>query len=106
MSKKRKFTSEQKVKIVIELLKEEKTLGELASELNVNPNQLSRWRKEFLEKASGVFDTNKEEKAHIKAEKEMREEKDRLLKAIGQLTMERDYLQAAQAKNGNNRRLL
>ena len=98
MATKRKFNSDFKVKLVLELLREERTLGEIAQEHNLNPNQLSTWRREFLEKAPGVFNDTKEEKSRIKAEKESAAEKDRLLKTIGQLTMERDFLQAAQAK--------
>jgi len=106
MGKKRQFTSEFKVKVVLELLREERTLGEIAAAYEINPNQLTNWRREFLEKAPGVFDEPKTKKVRQKAEREAANEKDRLLKAIGQLTMERDFLQAAQAKQAENRRLL
>jgi transposase-like protein len=106
MGKKREFTSEFKVKVVMELLREEKTLGEIAAAYEINPNQLATWRREFLEKAPGVFDEPKALKAKRKAEKAAEAEKDRLLKTIGQLTMERDFLQAVQAKREENRRLL
>ena len=106
MGKRRTFSSDLKVKLVFELLKEEKTLGELAQEHSINPNQLTQWRREFLEKAPGVFNTTKDEKARKKAEQEMNDEKDKLLKTIGQLTMERDFLKSAQEKIGNKRRLL
>jgi transposase-like protein len=49
MGKKRHFTSDFKVSVVLELIKEEKTLGEIASEHEINPNQLTTWRREFLE---------------------------------------------------------
>ena len=106
MGKKRKFTSEFKAKIVLELLKEERTLGEIAAEHEINPNQLATWRREFLEKVPRVFEEPKAERARLKAERAIAEEKNRLLKTIGQLTMERDFLQAVQAKQENNRRLL
>jgi len=41
MGKRRNFTSEFKVKVVLEMLREERTLGEIASEYEINPNQLS-----------------------------------------------------------------
>ena len=106
MGKKRHFTSEFKVKVVLELLREERTLGEIAAEYNINPNQLSTWRREFLEKAPGLFDEPKAIKARQKAEREAANEKDRLLKTVGQLTMERDFLQAVQAKQEEYRRRL
>jgi putative transposase len=106
MEKRRQFTSEFKVRVVLELLREERGLNEIASENEINPNQLATWRREFLEKAPGLFDTPKAMKARQKAEKAAEEEKGRLLKTIGQLTMERDFLQAVQAKREENRRLL
>jgi len=106
MGIKRKFTSEFKVKVVLELLREERTLGEIAAIYEINPNQLTTWRREFLERAPGVFDTSKAVKERQKAEQEASKEKDRLLKTIGQLTMERDFLQAVQVKREENRRLL
>jgi transposase-like protein len=106
MGKKRQFTSEFKVKVVLELLREERTLGEIAAAYEINPNQLATWRREFLDRVSAVFDDPKAIKAQMKAANAAAAEKDRLLKTIGQLTMERDYLQAAQAKREDNRRLL
>jgi transposase-like protein len=104
MGKKRRFTSDFKVKVVLEMLREERTAGEIAAEYNINPNQLATWRREFLEKAPSMFDEPKAVKARQKAEREATNEKDRLLKTIGQLTMERDFLQAAQAKQEEYRR--
>jgi len=106
MGKRRQFTSEFKVKVVLELLREERTLGEIAAAYQINPNQLTNWRREFLEKAPELFDEPKAAKARLKAEREAADEKDRLLKTIGQLTMERDFLQAVQAKVEEKRRLL
>ena len=106
MGKKRQFTSEYKVKIVLEVLKEERTLGEIAAANEINPNQLATWRREFLERASVVFDEPKVVKARQRAERAAANEKDRLLKTIGQLTLERDFLEAVQAKREDNRRFL
>jgi len=44
MNKRRNFKPEQKAKIIIEVLREEKTLTEMATEYEVHPNQLSRWK--------------------------------------------------------------
>ena len=106
MGKKRQFTSEYKVKIVLEVLKEERTLGEIAAANEINPNQLATWRREFLERAPVVFDETKVVKARQRAERAAANEKDRLLKTIGQLTLERDFLEAVQAKREDNRRFL
>jgi hypothetical protein len=54
----------------------------------------------FIEKAPTVFDDNKAAKDAAEREREVVEEKTAMLKAIGQLTMERDFLMAqAHEKN-------
>jgi transposase-like protein len=46
---------DKKQKIVLEVLREEKTLNEVAAMYEVHPNQLSRWKAEFLSNAGRVF---------------------------------------------------
>lgn len=49
MEKRRKFTPEQKAKIVLEMLREERTVGEIAAEYEIYPRQLHRWKAEVLD---------------------------------------------------------
>ena len=44
-----------KAKVVLEMLKETKSLTELASEYGVHTTQLHRWRQEVLEKLPQLF---------------------------------------------------
>jgi transposase-like protein len=44
MAKRRTFSSDFKSKIVLEALREEKPLGEIANEYDISPNQLRNWR--------------------------------------------------------------
>jgi transposase-like protein len=46
--KKKSYSSEYKEKIVIEVLRGEKTLGEITAWEYVNPNQIGNWKREFL----------------------------------------------------------
>lgn len=89
---KRKFTPEFKTKIVLELLKEEKQLGEIAAQNELNPNQIRNWRKEFLENAIKVFSQSKQEKELAAKEKTLEEERNQLMAKVGQLTIENDWL--------------
>lgn len=89
---KRKFTPEFKTKIVLELLKEEKQLGEIAAQNELNPNQIRNWRKEFLENAIKVFSQSKQEKELEIKEKALEEERNQLMAKVGQLTIENDWL--------------
>ena len=82
-----KFKSE----LVIELLKGEKDLNTLAAENNIQPNLLRNWKKEFLDKASVVFDDTREDNLKEKLSME-RKEKAAYAKKVGQLTMQVDWL--------------
>ena len=90
MEKRRYFTPEEKAEIVIEVLREEKTLNEIAAERDVHPTQLSRWKAEFLSNASRAF--NKETDEVEKVEQSFEKEKDELLRQIGQLSYEVTWL--------------
>src|SRR5665811_1924900 len=90
MNKRRNFKPEQKAKIVIEVLREEKTLTEIAAVYEVHPNQLSRWKAEFLSNAPRAF--NKETDEVEKVKQSYEKEKDELLRQIGQLSYENAWL--------------
>lgn len=78
--KRRNFTSKFKTKVVLEAIKEQKTLAELGQQHHLAPTQISKWKKEFLSGAESVF------KSNGKGEKQtMETERDRLLKTIGEL---------------------
>lgn len=86
----RKFTSKFKTKVVLAALKERESLTELAQKYNLHPQQISTWKREFLDEAESVFGKEKRSK-----KSEADQEKDRLLKTIGQLKVENDFLKNA-----------
>ena len=94
----RQFTPEFKTRIVLELLREEKLLGELAAEHEISPNQLRNWKREFLENATRVFSESKQEKELHAKEKAMEEERRELMAKVGQLTIEVDWLKKKSAE--------
>ena len=60
----RRFSAKQKAQIVLEILKEEKTIAQIASEYSVHPNLLHRWKRQALENFAGLFETDaKQERA-------------------------------------------
>ena len=69
----RHFTSKFKSDLVIELLKGEKDLNTLAADNKLQPNLLRNWKKEFLDKASIVFDDKREDNLKEKLASERRE---------------------------------
>src|SRR5262250_721064 len=53
---KKHYTAAFKAKLVLELLKEDKSLSQLASEHQVHPNQLRQWRDLVLKDLASLFD--------------------------------------------------
>ena len=86
----RKFSSKFKTKVVLEALKERMSMSELARKFELQPQQIVQWKKEFLSSAEDVF-----EKKSKDSRSESEKEKDRLLKAIGELKVENDFLKDA-----------
>lgn len=86
MKRKRKnFSAEFKAKVVIEALKEQKTIAELAQIFELHPNQISLWKKEFIANASEVFENSSK---HQKEDTDVA----KLYEAIGQLQIENNWL--------------
>ena len=60
MSKKKKWSSEAKFKIVIEVMKGDSILNELCEKYGVAPSQVHAWKKLLLEQGSKIFDKSKQ----------------------------------------------
>ena len=87
------FESAFKAKVALEAIKNEKTLIELAKEFNVPPSKISSWKDELLHNASSVF--LKADHSDEKVVTHLKSEKDRVLKKIGELTVENDFFASA-----------
>ena len=85
--KRRRFTTDFKLKVILEALKERQSLGELAQKHQLHQNQISTWKTTFLAQAVEYM------KSQSKSAKNKDEaEKERLYSKIGQLQMELDFL--------------
>ena len=84
-AKRRKFTAGFKAQVAIEALKERETLAELAKRYEIHPNMISKWKQEFVERSSEIFETTAPEE-NFDAERE------KLFAKIGRLEVERDWL--------------
>jgi putative transposase len=69
--KRKRYTPTFKAQVVRELLKEEKTLVQLAAEHGVHPTQLIKWRATALEGLPGLF-ARQDSTVALKAEYEAR----------------------------------
>ena len=88
--KRKQYTKQKKAEIVLELLKEEKTIAQIAAEYEIHPTQLSQWKKTALEGLPELFERG--EKAAQKAEKEQQKQVENLYKEIGYLTTQVNWL--------------
>lgn len=84
----RKHSPTFKAKIALEAIKGEETTAELASRYEVHPSQIRTWRRNLLEGAAGIFgseqDQNRKDNEALVAQ---------LYQQIGQLKVERDFLE-------------
>ena len=87
------YPPEFKSKCVRELLDGGETLSQVASRNGIAPSVLSKWKSQVLENMDAVFGAEAERRREAEAERARAEEVDNLNRIIGQLTVERDYLQ-------------
>ena len=100
---KRVHSASFKAKVALEAFRGEKTLSELAVQYGVHPVQISRWKKEFLDRAPEIFSDGS-----VKSrEAELQREFDEAHRQLGQAKVELDWakkkaeeLSSRRAKNG------
>lgn len=91
--KKTKYSIELKTKLVLEVLKGEKTLNEIASENNIIPKNLQNWKATFLSNAELAMEPSKAVKEYKDENKELHAKLDEYARVVGKITVERDWLQ-------------
>jgi putative transposase len=94
MSKKRtSYSAEFKSKLVLQLLENEKTLAEIASENNITPKNLQNWKKIFLDNAVIAMEPAKAVKEYKQDLVAAQEENEMLIKIVGKMTVEKEWLE-------------
>ena len=90
MPKRKHLVASQKAQIAVEILKEEKTINQIASEFGVHPNVLYRLKKQTLENLPKLFeDENKSERdRQTEHERQINE----LYSEIGRLTTQLNWI--------------
>ena len=86
----KKHEAELKAKLVLEAIREEKTLNQIASENNVHPNLLTRWKTDAIKGLPQLFLKNADEIGKLKQVYERKIEE--LYTQIGKLTTELEWL--------------
>lgn len=86
-NRRRKHGARFKAKVALAAIKGDKTIAELASEFEVHPSQIDKWKKRLLESSTGIFSDRPE-----RDQRHQEELTDRLYQQIGQLKVELDWL--------------
>lgn len=89
MAKRKTYSAETKARAVLELLREEQSLTQVAAQYGVHPNQLRRWRQTAIEQLPALF------AGHSAAQQQLAEQaalQEQLYAEIGRLTTQVGWL--------------
>jgi transposase-like protein len=86
----KQYSEDLKAQIVLEILKEDKTLNELASEYGIHVNQLRQWKKIAVQGLPSLF--GKEGKEFDKIQTSYEKQIEDLYSEIGRLTTQLSWL--------------
>lgn len=90
MATRRRFTADFKVRVVLELISGAKSPAEACREYRLNPQMVSKWKAEFLEKAPQLFRTKEQNSAEEARIAELE-------RMVGRLTLELEVSKKASA---------
>jgi len=59
MPKRKRLSASQKAQIVLEAMREEKSVAQIATENSIHPNQIHRWKRQALEEFAQLFEDDR-----------------------------------------------
>ena len=95
VAKRKRHSPEFKTKVTLEAFKGNKTSNELASQFQINPVQISTWKKKAIEELPGIFSNPSKKKS--KSEEELTAP---LFEEIGRLKIQVDWLKKKSCEIG------
>jgi len=87
MATRKRYDSRFKARVVLEALKNDRTIAAIASEHRVHANQITKWKRHVLDELPGIFST--------KGERDQRDNealRAELYRQIGEMKVELDWL--------------
>jgi putative transposase len=92
MSRKRtKYSTKLKTKLVLEVLKGDKTLNEIASDYKIIPKNLQNWKATFIANAELAMEPKKASIAYREKIIDLQKINDEYAKVVGKLTVEKEW---------------
>jgi len=88
---KKTYSAEFKAQVVREVLKEQKTINQIAAEFGVHPQMLYRWRDAVLDALPGVFN-NQQAKSQAEQLATQQRQVELLYTEIGKLSTQLNWL--------------
>src|SRR3972149_5342242 len=59
MPKRKRLSASQKAQIVLEAMREEKSVAQIATENSIHPNQIHKWKRQALEEFAQLFEDDR-----------------------------------------------
>ena len=90
MPKRKRLTAQQKAQIVLEVIREEKSIAQIAAENGTHTNQIYKWKKQALEDFAQLFEDDR--KGERERESEHERQLNELYADIGRLSAQLSWL--------------
>jgi len=78
MGKRKRYTSEEKIKILREVLEDGKSISSVAEVYSIHPNQIMNWRKQLFEGGQQVFQIKRTDISEKAVERQAKAFEDKL----------------------------
>ena len=98
-----KIDSTFKAKVAVVALQEKEPLAILAKKYHVTPSVITSWKEELLQNSSKAFESIAADKREVK---QLKSQNERLMRKVGQLTLECDFFSQAYEDDGLKERWL
>jgi len=88
----KKYSAEEKIRIVLEGLRGEESIAELCRREGINPNMYYKWSKEFLEAGKARLTGDTKRQATSSEVDELRQENEQLKQVVAELLLDNRVL--------------
>jgi transposase len=90
MPTRKRLSASQKAQIILEVIREDKSIAEIAAENGIHPNQIYKWKKQALEDFAQLFEEDR--KGECEREAEHERQVNELYAEIGRLSAQLSWL--------------